>query len=89
MEIKNMKVSTVKIYQFGSSLSSDIPNDLDILIIYKLLNLDGIKEVINFKNDIKLKMETALFIPVDIILLSESEALQLHYLDKITYQRIF
>jgi len=84
-----MKVPEVKIYQFGSSLSSEAPNDLDILIIYRLSNLNEIDEVIHFKNNIQLKMEAVLLIPVDMVLLSESEALQLHYLDKITYHRIF
>lgn len=89
MEIKSMKGLEVKIYQFGSSLCSDEPNDLDILIIYRLSKFDKIYEVIYLKNNIKLKMEAIFLIPVDIILLSESEAFQLHYLDKITYRRIF
>lgn len=89
MAIKNMQVPRVKIYQFGSSLSSDVPNDLDILIIYKILNLNEIEDVIIFKNNLKKKIEKTLLIPLDIILLSESEALQLNYLNKITYQRIF
>ncbi|WP_133296351.1 hypothetical protein [Listeria kieliensis] len=79
----------IKIYQFGSSLCSDTPNDLDILIIYKFLDLNEIDEVIRFKNEIKLKIETALLIPVDVVLLSEDEAVHLQYLEKVVFQRIF
>lgn len=84
-----MTVPEVKIYQFGSSLYSDTPNDFDILIIYKISNIDEIAKVIQLKNEIKLKMKATLLIPIDIILLSETEAMQLNYLDKINYQRIF
>ncbi|XUB56165.1 hypothetical protein IGJ02_000397 [Enterococcus sp. DIV0724b] len=84
-----MKVPEVKIYQFGSSLSSETPNDLDILIIYRISNLAEIDQIIRFKMELKLNIETLLSIPVDVILLSEKEVLQTHYLDKIVSQRVF
>jgi hypothetical protein len=84
-----MKVPEVKIYQFGSSLHSETPNDLDILIIYGTFSLNEIDRVIFFKNKLKSDIETSLLIPVDIILLSEKEALQTHYLTRIKCQRVF
>lgn len=79
----------VKIYQFGSSLYSTAPNDIDILIIYTNTSLLKIHQIITFRHLLTHTLEALLKIPIDTILLSEQEAFQMSYLKKINHYRIF
>lgn len=71
--------SRVRIFQFGSSLYSENPNDIDILIIYANDNSLNISSIISIKHFLKEKLEIIYNLPVDIIMLSESELSQLTY----------
>ncbi len=71
--------SRVRIFQFGSSLFSENPNDIDILIIYTNNKLLNFTSIITMKRFLKEKLEIIYNLPVDIIMLSESELSQLAY----------
>ncbi len=82
------ELETLKIYQFGSSLNSNYPNDIDILIIYRNRTYEEIINLIEFKKNLKIRIEKLLEIPIDIILLSTTEEKELSYLSQINYTRI-
>lgn len=71
--------SRVRIFQFGSSLISENPNDIDVLIIYATDKSLNISNIISIKHFLKEKLEKIYNLPVDIITLSESELSQLTY----------
>lgn len=79
----------VDVYQFGSSLNSEIPNDIDVLIVYKDKSRNEILRLICLRKYLKFRLEEVLGLPVDIILLSSSEEAQLCYLEQIDYKKIF
>lgn len=79
----------VDVYQFGSSLYSEIPNDIDVLIVYDDKSRNEILKLICFRKDLKFRLEELLGLPGDIILLSSSEEAQLCYLEQIDYKKIF
>ena len=71
--------SRVRIFQFGSSLFSENPNDIVVLLIYANDKSLNISNIISIKHFLKEKLEIIYNLPVDIIMLSESELSQLTY----------
>ena len=75
-----------KVYLFGSVLYKDIPNDIDILVIYDDSNCD-----INIQlNMLSATVETVSNIPIDMTALSEEEMKEIHFLKRVypNYVRI-
>ena len=70
-------------FLFGSSLYSDTPNDLDLLLVYE----DGEVDLAVSEGE-KIKEKLAYFLPmisVDLTILSESELVQTEFLSSIDY----
>lgn len=78
----------VKIFQFGSSIYKNNPNDIDLLIIYSKFELQTIESYITLRKQIKLQLYNNTKIPIDIIMLSEKEENQLNYVSKINSYRL-
>ena len=61
-----------KFYIFGSALSSDFPNDIDVLVVYDPLACPP-QDAYFFHRDAKFDLETSFNLPVHITLLMSSE----------------
>lgn len=84
-----MEFDKINIYQFGSSLKTQNPNDIDLLIIYRNKSYKELIKLIQFRKTLRIQLQKTLGIPIDIILLSDKEERQLLYLNQITYSKIF
>lgn len=75
------------IYLFGSTLWSDYPNDVDLLLVYsEETNID----VIGRERDrIRKQLCDSLGgLPVDCLLMSTDEMQQTKFLERVTYQQV-
>ncbi len=83
-----MEFDEISIYQFGSSLNIQTPNDIDLLIVYRNRSYKEIIKLFRLRRTLRLQLQKILEIPIDIVLLSNKEERQLLYLDQINYKKI-
>ncbi|WP_147515320.1 hypothetical protein [Massilibacterium senegalense] len=83
-----MEFDEISIYQFGSSLNIQTPNDIDLLIVYRNRSYKEILKLIKLRRTLRIQLQKILGIPIDIVLLSNKEERQLLYLDQINYKKI-
>ena len=85
MEVVSLLVGISEVYMFGSSIHSDAPNDVDLLLVYED---NSMVNAIHTKNRLIERLESLMAVkrPIDVILFSRSELNQtklLSYLDHI------
>lgn len=78
-----MEFDEISIYQFDSSLNTQTPNDINLLIVYKNRSYKEIIKLIRLKRTLRIQLQNILGIPIYIVLLSNKEERQLLYLDQI------
>ncbi|WP_354005226.1 nucleotidyltransferase domain-containing protein [Oceanobacillus oncorhynchi] len=83
-----MEFDEISIYQFGSSLNTQTPNDIDLLIVYRNRSYKEIIKLIRLRRTLRIQLQRILGIPIDIVLLSNKEERQLLYLDQINYKKL-
>ena len=76
--IKSLRITgahkiALRIYVFGSYITTSNPRDIDILFIFKSDETDQYKLAIKFRKSITLLLNRKLNLPVDVILLTEEE----------------
>lgn len=64
--------NNIRVYLFGSCLSSDHPGDIDILIVYDN-SIVSIDSALRVRSDLYTLLSQVVNIPCDICLLSEDE----------------
>lgn len=70
------------VYLFGSAYTSLTPSDIDIIYIYKETYF-CYEHAIYFRKTISQKITEMFNIPADIVLLSETEEIELNYLQNV------
>lgn len=83
---KDIGFEITEVYLFGSFISREYPNDIDILIVYRN-SASNINTVID---ELAIELETITNLPVDFTLLSENEMAETLFLNKLStnYLRI-
>lgn len=71
-------------YVFGSAVYSDIPNDIDVAIIFDKKYVT-IEEAIAYRRELVEKMKALNSIMIDTILLSEEEEAEMAFLKNAKY----
>lgn len=84
--IMELEINDVSVYQFGSFLTGNEFNDIDLLIIYA--NYKDINKIIFFRKKLKEKIAEKFYLSADIILLSIDEENQLDYLKQVESMKI-
>lgn len=79
--------SDFNIFLFGSIITSDSPNDIDLLIIYNSRKIT-IKEILEYRVKLKLAYYETYNIILDITLLSLIENMEVNFLSRIEYIQI-
>lgn len=72
----------IKIYLFGSVLTSATPRDLDLVIIYDASQIDVAKAIV-IRQKLREHIRKMVGIPTDIVLLSTGEVEQTRFLTRI------
>ena len=76
----------VQVYLFGSSLTSDTPTDVDILLVYRRADLPRVHTA---GAEIREALSSAFpGLDVDFTTLSESELTETKFLDRVAYRQI-
>lgn len=77
--ITSIKEYDIKFYLFGSVLSKENPNDIDLLMVYNP-NLISLKSVVKLKNKIINYLDESPLIKVDLLLLSMEEESEIDFI---------
>jgi hypothetical protein len=78
----------IEIFAFGSVLTSGIPHDVDLLLIFDAAEIT-IDEAITLRKRLRDAIQTKTNLPADITLLSVKEAEQAQFLHKIDAVHLF
>lgn len=70
----------MRIFLFGSAMSSETPHDIDILITYA--GAEPPQAALQFRREFKSRLEKYVSLPLHIILLSESEEIQTQFISR-------
>ena len=79
--VNNLNKHGISIYLFGSALSTKEPNDLDVMMIYNA-EVTDIDLVLKIKNELIDYLREKIPLPIDLLLLSENEELEIDFIQK-------
>ena len=74
-----MKDSVISLYAFGSYLTNDTPNDIDLLWVYDK-NIFTAKRALMFVSQKTLHLKSLTYIPIHNTILSESEEASVRFI---------
>lgn len=80
MELDNLGI---EIYIFGSTLYSENPNDVDILVIYTPIEQYTYKNAIMLRSVLSKKINAKLNLQADVVLLTREEERDLQYIKQV------
>jgi len=76
------------LYRFGSSISSDKYNDIDLAIIYDRKNI-SIENALKYRKLLKQELSEEFKCPIDILLLSKEEEAEAEFLANAKHEVIY